>query len=361
MVKRNKNLLSDTDSEDRQYSDPEIGKFEKDDSSEAWWRLWPDSLLRNLRFAWRIMRRQPGSTLAVIGILALAIGVTTAVFSLVNALVFKPLPYRDVDRLVTFGYGGVSPRGGTPDKIEEFLQSTPAFEDVAGYGLETVDLLETGEPARIAVAEVTVNFINVMGAAPKIGRLFYPEDEIGGSGGVIRFDDSGRTYSEEERKALDLICPALISEGLWRSRFGESSDVLGKLITLNGRPVTIIGVLPSGFDFPTNAQIWTPTQHFSNYFRAVDGTPFTGGYVARIRPSVPFEQAARQYHDTLYKAFIDYGWADHIDKTVTETNVRIIGGVHVLHPFGIQPLRTTLSWGGRATWMFLAAACRRRY
>ena len=324
--------------------------------SEAGQWFWLDSLVRNLRFACRVTRRQPGSTLAVIGILALAIGVTTAVFSLYNALAYVPLPYRDVERLVTFGYGGVSPNGSTPAIVEEFKQRATDFEDVALYKQADVDLLGAGEPVRVTVGEVTVNFLNVIGATPRLGRLFYPEDEIGGSGGVIRFDESGRVYSEKEKESLDLICPALISERLWRSRFSESPDAIGKLIALNGRTVTIIGVLPTSFDYPTGSQIWTPTFHFSNYFRE-SGTPSTSGVIARIRPSVPFERAARQYHDILYRAFSEReNFAPIVDRVVSESYVQIIGGVPVQHPFGIQPLRTTLSYGGRAAWLLLVAA-----
>ena len=325
-------------------------------SSETGYWLWIDTLVRNLRFASRIMRRQPGSTLAVIGILALAIGVTTAVFSLFNALAYAPLPYRDIERLVTFGYGGVSPNGETPANVEEFKQRATDFEDVACYKQADVDLLGVGEPLRVTVGEVMVNFLNVMGAAPSLGRLFYPEDEIGGSDGVIRFNESGRTYSEKEEKALDLICPALISERLWRSRFSESPDAIGKLVTLNGRPVTIIGVLSSKFDYPTGTQIWTPTFHFSDYFREVDRNPFKSGVIARIRPSIPFEHAARQYHDILYRAFSEReDFAPIVDKVVSESSVKIIGGVRIQHPFGIQQLRTTLSYGGRSTWLLLVA------
>ena len=380
MFGRKKRSLSDFDEEIQAHLDLEAEEFKEDGLSEEEARyaarrkfgnvtiarerfyeagrwLWLDTLVRNLGFAWRLMRRQMGSTIAVVGILALAIGVTTAVFSLVNALIFVPLPYRDADRLVTFGYGGVSPDGHTPNNVENFKLRAPAFEDVAVYGQSGVDLLGAGEAMHLTVAEVTVNFINVMGAAPRLGRLFYPEDEIGGSGGVIRFNESGRVYSEKEEKALDRICPALISERLWRSRFSESPDVLGKLVTLNGRPITIIGVLPSRFDFPTNAQVWTPTFHFSNYFRVADSNPFASGWIARIRPSVPFEQAARQYHDVLYRAFIEKpGWDTVIDRIVTETTTRIIGDVIVKHPFGIQPLRTTLSYGGKTAWLLLIAA-----
>jgi len=131
------------------------------------WR-WLDALRRDLRFAGRMMRKEPGSTMAILLTLALAVGVTTAIFSLVNALLFTNLPYRDPERLALLSGIGKTVSYGA---LESFKHQATMFEDVAAWTTTEANLLGAGEPIHSVVAQVTANFPSVMGAIPEAGRI----------------------------------------------------------------------------------------------------------------------------------------------------------------------------------------------
>ncbi|MDR0309950.1 MAG: ABC transporter permease, partial [Acidobacteriota bacterium] len=264
MFRRKKRSLSDFDTEIQAHIDLEAEEFMRDglDEKEARYAalrkfgnvtiakerfyetgrwLWLDALVRDLDFACRILRKQSGTSFAIIGTLALAIGITAAVFTPINALIFTNLPYGDPDRLVSINGVGAS----SSEELIYFKQRTPFFEDIAGYSTTNANLLGAGEPVSVVVAQVTANFPKVMGAAPKAGRIFSASEQT--------------SFSNE--KLSEFSSAALIGEHLWRARFSSEPDIYGKSIMLNDRPFTIIGVLPSGFDYPAGAQVWTPTFH----------------------------------------------------------------------------------------------------
>jgi len=190
-------------------------------------------LLHDLRYALRELQRSPGFALTAVLTLALGIGATTAIFSAVYALLIRPLPYRDPDRLVwvTEHWPGVGGSGAIaePDMMAWRERGRP-FEAVAGYAFDEHTLTGSNEAVRVSVAMVTANFLSMLGATPQIGHDFVTGDDHPGGPTV-----------------------ALLSDALWRERFNADPGVLGTAIDLDGEAYTVMGILPRSFVFPETA------------------------------------------------------------------------------------------------------------
>jgi predicted permease len=193
---------------------------------------WTDSL-QDVRYTFRTLRRDPGFAVTSILILALAIGANIAVFSVVNTLLLRPLPFRDARQLVWIAPPptecGLSCATYSADAYEEFREQSRVYQDVTGYmAFSTPDNLRLtgrGEPEPATSFEVMGNFFQVLGVQPAMGRLFTPGESHG---------------------AHPI---ALLANAYWRRQFGSDPAIVGKAIELNGTPVTIVGVLPDSFDF----------------------------------------------------------------------------------------------------------------
>ena len=203
-------------------------KSEEDRST--WIPRWMDDLTQDLRHSFRGMRRDAGFTAFTILIAGLGIGASCTVFSVVNALLLRPLPFRDPGRLVWIANGDdwASTQAEHYSDLRELNRS---FSDLAGFGVYGVgdqQLTGSGEPERLTSVPVTGNFFAVLGVQPAIGRSFTTEECLG-------------RYSAP---------PAmLLSYSFWRGRFASDPNVVGRKLTLNNRPVTVVGVLPASFDF----------------------------------------------------------------------------------------------------------------
>lgn len=188
-----------------------------------------DTLIQDVRYGLRGLRRSPGFALTAVLTLALGIGATTAIFSAVYALLIRPLPYRDPGRLVWVterlpsGFGGAV---AEPDMVAWRERGRP-FEAVAGYAFNEYTLTGAGEPARISGALVSANYLSLLGVTPQIGRDLVSNDDRPGSPAV-----------------------ALIADALWRHRFSANPAVVGATLNLDRNPYTVVGVLPPGFRFP---------------------------------------------------------------------------------------------------------------
>ena len=203
---------------------------------EAFWR--------DVRFALRGLGRSPAFTAIAVLTLGLGIGANTAIFSVVNAVLLRPLAYGDPDRLVSLS-SGFSARGVTnvpvsAPELEAYRHEVDALQDAAGAWPININLTGYGEPERIAAAVVSPNFFSVLGVAPALGRDFTTED-TGGRIGYV----------------------ALISYELWQRRFGGDPAAIGKTVRLDDDPITIIGVMPRGFRHPIDnavapLELWAP-------------------------------------------------------------------------------------------------------
>ena len=200
-----------------------------------------ETIIKDIRYGIRGLIKRPGFTTVAVLTLALGIGANSAIFSVLNAVLLRPLPYADADRIVrieeTEGKGGM---GVSPPNLLDFQQQNKTFESIAGYARGSFILTGAGEPLRVQSCEISADLFSVLGVKPLIGRSFLAADERPGQD---RF--------------------ALISHGLWQSRFGGNQALLNQQITLDGLSYTVAGVMPNGFEFPIQSErveIWTPLE-----------------------------------------------------------------------------------------------------
>ena len=191
------------------------------------------SLFRDVRYAVRALRASPGFTLVALASLAIGVGANTAIFSVARAVLLRPLPYADADRLTILW--NRSPGLGI---TEDWFSTAQYFDIVTGHdGFEALaiaiggndNLSGGGEPERVGTIRVSSGLLPMLGARPRHGRLFTPDDDRAGAAGK-----------------------AILSHGMWMRRFGGESNVLGRAIVLNGQPYEIVGVAPEGFSLPRN-------------------------------------------------------------------------------------------------------------
>ena len=204
------------------------------------------TLLQDIRFGVRTLAKRPGFALVAVLTLALGIGANTAIFTVVNAVLLRPLPFRDAERLVIVYETTQSvPRDyvSVPN-LEDYRAGSRSFEGFATYVPQSVNLTGAGaEPERVVGAFVTSSFFPVVGVEPARGRAFQAEDDAQGGGHV-----------------------AILNHELWQRRFGADPEVVGRSLTFNGEPYTVVGVMPEGFAFPAFApDVLLPAQKWPNY------------------------------------------------------------------------------------------------
>lgn len=194
--------------------------------------------LQDFRFAVRMIRKNPWFTAAIVITLALGIGVNTTVFTLVNAVLYKPLPFPGGDRLV-MGFASQAARGrdrvpmSYPD-VRDVRKEAKSFEKLEAFSGQPFNISERGNPPqRYRGAQVTAGLFQMLQMQPVVGRNFQPSDERPGGEPVM-----------------------LIGYGVWKDRYGKDAGVIGRSVRVNEKPVTIIGVMPEGFKFPNNEDAW---------------------------------------------------------------------------------------------------------
>jgi putative ABC transport system permease protein len=237
------------------------------------WLSW-DHLVQDLRFGLCMLRNNPGFTAIAVLTLALGIGANTAIFSVVNAVLIRPLPYRDPGRLVyisEFWPNETNVRTTPSPDFANWSEHDQLFDGLAAYGGGAeFNLTSAGEPERVHGARVTADFFNVLGVQPYLGRSFLRDEDRPGGRKVV-----------------------LLSYELWR-RFGSDSKVIGSTVRLDGEPYMIVGVAPAGFRFPDDdfsAQVFIPmlvarvaNWKSPDYFRLLRP-------LARLRPGVTLDEA----------------------------------------------------------------------
>jgi putative ABC transport system permease protein len=237
-----------------------------------------ESLLQDLRFGVRMLLKQPGFTLIAVATLALGIGANTAIFSVINTVLLKPLPYTESERLMAVWEVRKDGRRGSvsyPNFVDWRAQNG-TFEWIAIYRESTMALTGGSEPAKLRVVIATPDLFPLLNARPQLGRAFLPEEEKAGSRVVV------------------------LGEGAWRKHFSADPNLVGRQITLDGKAFTVAGVMPAGFDFPVKAEptdLWVlaalsserdspgdQSQNEQRGFHVYD-------VIARVKPGVKLEQA----------------------------------------------------------------------
>ncbi len=272
--------------------------------------VWLEALPQDVRFAARQLHARPGFTLVAVLTLALGIGASTAIFSVVNAVVLRPLPYPDAERLAVVHQTAIAQGGEaipfSPPNYLDFREQARSFAHFGG-AFWSAATLTGGEPERLEAAYVHASYFAALGMPPQTGRLLEEADEARGAAPVV-----------------------LLSHGFWRRRFGADPAILGRTLTLNDKAHTVVGVLPQGVKYPLEAEVWTPLkfapsemqERFSFYVRVV----------ARLAPGVSLEQAQSEL-DTI---------AQRLAQQRPDTNKGFGARLVPLHDHIVGDVRATL-------------------
>jgi predicted permease len=247
-----------------------------EEARATWIAQWMNDAGQDLKHSFRGMRRDASFTMFVILIVGLGIGVSSTIFSVVNALLLRPLPFRDPERLVWIANEEWSTQVGI---FLDLRERNKSFSELAGFGVYGVGdskLTGTGEPERLTSVPVTQNFFTLLGVQPMIGRSFTVEECQG------RFSTPPA---------------ALLSHGFWQRRFASDPSMVGRKLTLNSKPVMVVGVLPASFDFAGVFTPGTPVDVFIPW-PLTDETNRRGNtmkVIGRLRPDATARSAQAEF------------------------------------------------------------------
>ncbi|MEP7272055.1 MAG: ABC transporter permease [Acidobacteriota bacterium] len=236
-----------------------------------------NTLIQDLRYGLRVLRKGKGFTIVAVIALALGIGANTAIFSVVNKVLLQPLPYANADQLLMIRETNVPkfPEFSiAPGNFIDWQKQSTVFSSMAAYRGQAYILVGGSEPERVRATRITSGLFGMLGAAPILGRDFTPEEDQDGKGNVV-----------------------ILSNGFWQRRFGGDKNAVGQSLTLSGQPFSIVGIMPATFKFPDpTIDLWAPIA-----FTARDAQNHGGHYIsaiARLKPGASVDQA-RSELDTI--------------------------------------------------------------
>jgi len=274
----------------------------QEESRQAWGWTWLEQLLQDAHYSLRTMRRNPGFTAVAVIALALGIGANTAVFSVVNAVLLRPLAYADSDRLTVILYRGLDPV--SPANFLDWQKENHVFARMAAAEYFEPNLSDQSEPERVAGLHITHDMLPMLGIQPLLGRMFREEE-----------DEPGKEHE------------IMLSYGLWQRRYSGDAGVVGKTVNVDGVPYTITGVMPREFKFApfwaTKTQFWIP---FPLKQRADDRGGNSLRVFARLRDGVSLEQARAEMAAITARMEEQYPGTNR-DMVVVPLKERVIGNV----------------------------------
>src|SRR5689334_811274 len=197
-----------------------------------------DAFLQDVRYAVRTLRKSPTFTIIAVVCLAVGIATNTTLFSCFDAIVLRPFPFTDPDRLVALW--DFNPKNGNRDGVSylnylDWRDQSRSFSGIAAYSGRSVAITEGTEPARLDGQLITGNLFSLLGVRPQLGRLFRADEDTQGAAGVV-----------------------LLSDAAWRRLYDGDPSVVGRVISVNGEPHTVVGIMPPDFKFPDRSEIWLP-------------------------------------------------------------------------------------------------------
>ena len=244
--------------------------------------LWLERLFQDVRYGWRALVRTPAFTIVAVLTLALGIGANSAVFTVVNGVLLRPLPFAHPDALYLASYlpTGIPfelPPGLTDRDYLSYRERARQLSPVAGYQRAQMTLTGAGDAERLTTAKAAADFFGVLGVLPSMGRPFMREEEQPGQDHVT-----------------------VLSDRIWRDRYHADPVIVGKTIGLDGIPFTVVGVMPAGFDFPTGTALWTPLS-----IRLDKGNAFIFPVVGRLASGATPAQAREELLSIVRPAIVD--------------------------------------------------------
>jgi len=261
-----------------------------------------DTLRQDLAYALRRLRQAPGFAGVAVATLALGIGANGAIFSVVNAVLLRPLPFEEPERLVRLAQtwkGRASVY--SPQNFLDLQEAARSFESLAVYDTSGVTLTGRGQPASLQGAEVSASFFDALRVRPAFGRTFETAE-----------NEPGHTKV------------AVLGHHLWRERFAGDPGVIGQTVQLNREPFTIVGVAPAGFAFPEGTDLWTPLEYDAR-FRSNSRGAWYLGTVGRLKPETTLAQAGEEVATIHARLARDYPVNEGVSGTVASLQEAIVG------------------------------------
>ena len=283
----------------------------KDDARDEYRSRLLDELGQDVRYALRVMRRNPGFAIAAALTFALGIGASTAMFSVVHGVLLRPLPYADPDRLVVLWERKLA--GGSDHNVvgvptfEAWRERARSFDGMAALVPLPATVRGAPNPERVVGAEVSPGYFRLLGVAPALGREFAAEEERAGGANVL-----------------------VLSYGFWQSHYGGDRAVLGRALEVDGRPHTIIGVMPADFDPPQFA--WLGEQAFWRPFVGTESNRSWGRFllvIARVKPGVPIDAARRELESVAARLATESKGNEGWSSTLLGLSEQITGDVRL--------------------------------
>jgi len=311
----------------------------EEDSRRVW--RWPsiEDFFMDVRYGVRMLRKNPGFTAVAVLTLALGIGANTAVFGVVNAVLLRPLPFKQPSRLMMLFEGipklGFPKMGFSAPDLAVFERAQKSFESIGVYQNKYFNISGDKEPERLMSARISSSVFPMLGAEPMLGRTFTIGEDAPGQNVVI------------------------LSYGLWQRRFGADLGIIGRNLELNRQPYTVIGVMPKAFNFPLRgpqgsepAELWVPMAFTATELEGW-GTNYMNGVLARLRPGLAFEQASAEA--ASLSRSIGSNYPPELTKAFQGAELKV--GMNSYHEEVVKSVRTLLLILMAAVVLVLLIAC----
>jgi len=257
-----------------------------------------ETLLQDIRYGWRMLARNPGFTAIAVLTLAIGIGASTAIFSVVDTVLLRPLPYRDPEKLVlvseTLPGMSTDEIGVSAGEYQDYRDRNRSFSQVAAYESAGFNLTGAGQPLRVNAAALSASAFPLLGVSPELGRGFTTEEDRYGSGSVV-----------------------VLSHALWEHQYSRDPNILGRTVKLDEKPFTVIGVMPASFRFPFDgaplsemADLWVPIAFEPDRLSPGNRTrEFGVGLIGRLKPGISKEQAQKDVENVATEFMKQYGYS----------------------------------------------------